>query len=142
MALDVQLDTEELRLLLEAGFVLIDRRELAKAKEVFEGVVAIGGAGTDVALLGLANLSMIDGNQKDAEKQLKTALQANPNNAHVRATLGELYHTMGKKEQALAELKKAEDLDPNGSAGAYARAVREAVETGVAYAYQNPTAKK
>jgi tetratricopeptide (TPR) repeat protein len=141
MPLNIKLSTEELKLLLEAGYVLIDRREFAKAKEVFEGVVAVGQA-ADVARMGLAQVLMIEGNAKEAEKQLKEAAKANPKSAHVHAQLGELYHTMGKKEEALAALKQAEGLDPNGSAGRYARSVREAVEQGIAYTYQDPTRKK
>lgn len=140
MALDLQLAPEELRLLLEAGYLATERREWVKAKEIFEGVVALG-RGADVANVGLANLNLIQGQPKDAEKLLKAAIQANPKNAYAHALLGELLHTLGKKEESLEVLAKARELgDP--AAAQMASAVEEAVTTGVAYKYQVPGQQK
>ena len=61
MALDVQVTSEELRLLLESGYLSTERREYVKAKEIFEGVQALG-RGADVAEVGLANLYLMQGN--------------------------------------------------------------------------------
>ena len=136
MALELQLAPEELRLLLEAGYLATERREWVKAKEIFEGVQAIG-RGADVAAVGLANLHLIQSNPKEAEKLLKDAIKSNPKNAYAHALLGELLHTLGKKEESLEILKKARDLgDP--AAAQMASAVEEAVTTGVAYKYQVP----
>jgi tetratricopeptide (TPR) repeat protein len=138
MALEVKPSQEEVRVLLESGYLLVERRQYDAAKEVFEGVEAMG-RGADVAQMGLATLHTIQGNVKEAEKLLKAAVKANPKNAFAHAQLGELYHTMGKKEEALAALKLAEEADPSGPlGGAFARAVREAVEGGHAYRYQVP----
>src|SRR5437879_5158138 len=109
MALDVQISTDELRLLLEAGYLATERREFAKAKEIFEGIQALG-RGADVAETGLANLYLVQGNQKEAEKLLKQAVKSNPKNAYATALLGELLHTLGKKDEALATLKQAKSL--------------------------------
>jgi Tfp pilus assembly protein PilF len=138
MALNVKLSEEELKFLLESGYLYIDRREFAKAKEVFEGVAATGQA-TDVARMGLANVLTIQGDTKEAEKQLREALKANPKNAHVQAQLGELLYITGKKEDAVAALKQAEALDPTGPAAKYARAVMAAIDEGTVYSYQDPT---
>ncbi|HVY62652.1 MAG TPA: tetratricopeptide repeat protein [Planctomycetota bacterium] len=140
MALDVQIGTEELRLLLEAGYLATERREFGKAKEIFEGVQAIG-RGVDVAETGLANLHLVQGNQKDAEKLLRQALKTNPKNAYATALLGELLHTLGKKDEALAALNQAKQLDPGASA-AMASAVEAAVNENVAYDYKTKTKKK
>jgi tetratricopeptide (TPR) repeat protein len=137
MALNMKLGTDEVRLLLETGYLLAERREYVKAKEVFEGVEALG-QGADVAQMGLATLHTIQGNPKEAEKFLRAATKSNPKNAFARAQLGELLHTLGKKDEALAELKEAEKLDPQGATGEYARSVRQAVEGGVQYKYQVP----
>ena len=137
MALDLKLGADEVRLLLESGYMLTERREFAKAKEVFEAVEALG-QGADVAQMGLANLLVLQGNVKEAEKQLKAAVKTNAKNASAHAQLGELYHTLGKKDEALASLKEAEKLDPQGPTGQYAKSVREAVETGLAYKYEVP----
>lgn len=135
MALDVKLGTEELRLLLETGYLLAERREFAKAKEVFEAVEAIG-QGADVAQMGLAHVHLVSGNQKEAEKYLKAAVKANPTNAFAHSQLGELLYTLGKKDEAAQSLKEAESLDKNGPVGEYARAVRQAMDTGLEYRYR------
>jgi tetratricopeptide (TPR) repeat protein len=140
MALDLQLAPEELRLLLEAGYLATERREWVKAKEIFEGIVALG-RGADVASVGLANLQLMQSNPKEAEKLLKQAIGANPKNAYAHALLGELLHTLGKKDESLEVLAKAKELgDP--AAAQMASAVEEAVNTGVAYKYQVPGQQK
>jgi tetratricopeptide (TPR) repeat protein len=133
MALDVQISTDELRLLLEAGYLATERREFSKAKEIFEGIQALG-RGADVAETGLANLHLVQGNQKDAEKLLRQAIKTNPKNAYATALLGEVLHTLGKKDEALETLKQAKALDP--AASAMASAVEAAVKEGVAYDYK------
>lgn len=137
MALDVELETEELRFLLESGYLATERREYGKAKEIFEGVQAIG-RGADVAEVGLANLHLLQGNAKEAEKHLKQAIKSNGSNAYAHAQLGELLHTLGKKDEALAMLSKATSLDSGGPVGQMAAAVEEAVRTDLAYKYQVP----
>lgn len=141
MALNMKLSTEEVRLLLESGYLLMERREYAKAREVFEGVEAIG-HGADVAQMGLATLHTIQGNTKEAEKLLRASIKTNAKNAYAHAQLGELLHTLGKKDEALASLKQAEDLDPQGPTGEYARSVKKAVDAGIGYKYEVPKAGK
>ncbi len=136
MALDVQIAPEELRLLLESGYLATERREYGKAKEIFEGVAAIG-RGVDVAEVGLANLYLMQQNSKDAEKLLRQAIKSNAQNAYAHALLGELLHTLGKKDEALEMLGKAKSLD-RGAVASMASAVEEAVKSGVDYKYQVP----
>lgn len=135
MALNVKVETDELRLLLESGYLLIQRNELQKAKEVFEGVEALG-QGLDVAGLALSHLHLIHGNVKDAEKALRGAVKANPKFALAYANLGELCHTQGRKDEAQEFLGKAEELDPQGPAGQFARTLKAAIaEGGADYHY-------
>lgn len=140
MALDVQVSTEELRLLLEAGYLATERREFAKAKEIFEGIQAIG-RGADVAETGLANCYLVQGNQKDAEKLLRQAVKTNPQNAYASALLGELLHTLGKKDEALEMLAKARSMDKSGSVAQMAGAVEDAVKGDVTYNYKSQDKK-
>jgi tetratricopeptide (TPR) repeat protein len=140
LALNVQLSVEEVRVLLESGYLLMERREFAKAKEVFEGVEALGRG--EAGGLGLGEVHLRLGNEKEAEKSFRAAAKANPKGALARAKLGELLHTMGKKDEALAELKEAEKLDASGPFGQYAASVRKAVEEGTQYKYKAPEQKK
>ena len=141
MGLNVKLRPEEVWAMLEAGYLLAERREYAKAKEVFEGMEALG-HGADVAQLGLASVLLIEGNAKEAEKALRAAVKNNPKFALAHAQLGEILYTQGKKEDALASLKQAEDLEPKGPAGEYARWVRQAANEGTVYKYQVPGGSK
>jgi len=49
-------------------------------------------------------------NYLEAEKEYRTAIKINPDDAEVYANLGLLYIEMGKKEEAKKELQKAKEL--------------------------------
>lgn len=140
MALDLEPSTAEVRLLLEAGYLAAERREYAKAREIFEGVIALG-RGADVARVGLANIHLLQSQPKEAEKLLREAVKSSPANAYAWAQLGEFLHTQGKKDEALETLAKARSLDSSGAFGGMAQAVEEAVRTDLAYKYQVPGRK-
>jgi lipopolysaccharide biosynthesis regulator YciM len=94
-----------------------------------------------VAEVGLANLHLLQQHEKEAEKLLKQAIQTNPTNAYAHAMLGELLHTLGKKDEALSILTRATTLD-RGAIATMAAAVEEAVKTGVEYKYKPPAKAK
>jgi tetratricopeptide (TPR) repeat protein len=135
MALDVQVSPEETRVLLESGYLATERREYAKAKEIFEGCIALG-RGADVAEVALANLDLVQGKPKDAEKALRAAVKSRPENAYAWALLGEILHTQGKKQESLEALSKAKSLDASGAFGGMAGAMEEAVNQGADYSYK------
>lgn len=137
MALDVAVSPEELRALLEMGFLLRERGELDKALEVFDGVLALR-PDLEIAHIGLANVYQVQGNNAEAEKVFRSAVERFPQSAHAHAQLGEFFHTVGRKEDALAELEKAIQIDPSGPYGEAARAVKTLVEDGVEYSYGLP----
>lgn len=140
MALEVQVAPEELKLLLEAGYLATERREFGKAKEIFEGVQALG-RGADVAEVGLGNLFLVQGNAKEAEKVLRQAIKSNPQNGYAHAELGELLLTQGKPDEARQMTDKAKVLD-RGAAAALAGAVGEALDQKMAYRYKAPAPEK
>jgi len=131
MALDVQVSTDEVRVLLEAGYLATERREFPKAKEIFEGAIALG-RGVDVAEVALANLLLVQGNPKDAEKALRQVLKAKPDSAPAWALLGEVLHVQGKKQDALDAVGKAKAGD-----GALASVLEGAFQEGD-YSYKTP----
>lgn len=135
MPLDIQLSADEVRILLESGYLATERREYGKAKEIFEGCVALG-RGVDVAEVALANLQLVQGKPKDAEKLLRQAVKGRPENAYAWAQLAEMLHTQGKKDEALEAAGKAKALDADGPYGAMAASVEEAVKQGADYSYK------
>lgn len=65
--------------------------------------------------LGLAHLdlgivAMQDGHNEDALRELMAAEKIMPDDVNVHWRLGRLYRTMGKKDEAIAEFDKANDL--------------------------------
>jgi Tfp pilus assembly protein PilF len=136
MAVGVTISTEELRTLLETGFLLRERGELQKAREVFEAVVALR-PDVEIGHIGLAQvLHCMD--DAGAEKAFRKAVEMNPGSAHARSQLGEYLHTRGKKADALKELNRAIELDPSGPFGESARAIKSLVDEGVEYTYALP----
>jgi predicted Zn-dependent protease len=60
----------------------------------------------------LAAIRMQAGQFADAENFLRQAIKAEPNNARVRAALGELYGVAGHPTHALIKFAEAQKLDP------------------------------
>jgi TolB-like protein len=61
----------------------------------------------------LAAVDILDWNWKDAEKEFRRALALNPNYATAHHWYGDLYLSpMGRPQEAIAELKQAQELDP------------------------------
>jgi tetratricopeptide (TPR) repeat protein len=56
---------------------------------------------------------MRQGAYRWAEREFKTAIEANPSFAEARNNLGILYHMRGQNDSALVEIKEAVRLDPN-----------------------------
>jgi serine/threonine protein kinase/tetratricopeptide (TPR) repeat protein len=50
-----------------------------------------------------------------AEKEIRRAIELNPNNAQIRASYGDLLSALGRFDEATAEFKKAQELDPTSA---------------------------
>ncbi len=137
MSLGVEVTEQELKALLEVGFLYRERGEAQAAREVFEGVLALR-PDLAIAKVGLANALQLMGDDEAAEAALREAAEAQPDNAFVRQQLGELLHTLGRKEEAIALLNEAIALEPDGPAGEAARATLEVVEADIQYTYRAP----
>jgi predicted Zn-dependent protease len=137
MSLGVEVTDQELKALLEVGFLHRERGEVKQAREVFEGVLALR-PDLGVAKVGLANVLQLGGDDAGAEAVLREAAEAQPDNAFVQQQLGELLHTLGRKEDALAALDKAIELDAGGPNAAAAQAIKDVVEADIQYTYRAP----
>lgn len=138
MALDVAVSPEEIKALLETGFLLRERGELDQAEEVFVGVIALR-ADLEIAHIGLANIAHAKGECERAEGIFRKVTTLFPNSALAFGQLGEFLHTQGKKDDAIAALDKAVSLDPQGPQGEAARAIKALVDEGVEYTYARPS---
>lgn len=138
MAVNVMVSAEEIRALLEAGFLFRERGEIDKSVEVFEGVLALRPE-LEVAHIGLANALQVKGDAAGAEKSFRKATSLYPQSALARMQLGEFLYTQGRRDDATAELDKAIELDASGPHGEAARAVKAVIAEGVEYSYQLPS---
>jgi tetratricopeptide (TPR) repeat protein len=68
------------------------------------------------ARIDLGNLSLAAGKVEDAQKQADAVLAAQVNNPDVHAMLAAIALKRGQKDQALTEIRRAMELDPNRAA--------------------------
>ena len=102
------------------GVAYFKKQELARAKEEFLQDAAIE---PDVAYnydqLGLVN--SLQGNNQEAERNLRKALRLDPSLASSHYQLAQVYQHEGKYVQALAEIDATAKLDPGSSSVHYLR---------------------
>lgn len=119
--------SEELALLMEAGFLYRDLRKHDEAREVFKGVRALAPK-SDAPEVALGTVAFEQGDFDGAEKHYRHALELNPRSAWAYAHLGELALFQTDKERARAYLNIAIHLDPRGDYGKLARALLDFVD--------------
>lgn len=91
------------------------------------------GQGTPEDELRQAKILILKGDTEAAERGLKKMLEGQPDNINALQSLVQLYATTGRFEEARAQLKKAEERDPNS---------REVRRLGVLVAQQEGTIKE
>ena len=126
----VEVSRQEAQLLLEAGFIYMEMGKFQEAKDVFYGASSLLPR-SDVPLIALGQMHMSQSLLDDAIKFYKAALKIRPDSATAHAFLGEAYLFKKKPELALPELKKAQDLDPEGPPSQLANSLLQAHNEGV-----------
>lgn len=125
----IEAPTEDLRLMLEAGYLYLAMRRYKEAREVFEGVCILAPE-SDVPLVALGNVSFVESKYNDAIKIYLKALELVPKSAFAKAYLGEVYFFNNQKDKAIQTLEEASKMDPNGKSGDFARSLLELVRKG------------
>jgi tetratricopeptide (TPR) repeat protein len=120
---------EEVRLLLEAGYVFIEMRKFDDARAVFEGVAALLPK-AEAPRMALGNCWFAQGEFRKALAEHRAAQKLAPNNATAHAHAAEVLFFLGKTKEALAECNKAVKLDNAGPGGVLAKALLKAHESG------------
>jgi tetratricopeptide (TPR) repeat protein len=125
----IPVPSEDLRILLESGYLYLGMQRYKEAKEVFEGVVALAPK-SEVPLVALGNVYCVQGKFDQAIKTYQEALQVEPNSAFATAYLGEALFFRGQKEKAVEMLEKASKMDPSGKSGEFARSLLDLIKKG------------
>ncbi len=125
----IDVPTEDLRLMLEAGYLYLAMQRFKEAKEVFEGVCVLAPE-SDVPLVALGNVSFVETKFDEAIKTYKKALHLVPKSAFAKAYLGEALFFHNKKTEANEVLQEASQMDPHGKSGDFARSLLELIQKG------------
>jgi len=125
----IEVPSEDIRLLLESGFLYLAMGKKAEAKEIFEGVSYLAPE-SEVPLVCLGNVFFTEFKFAEAIKIYQKALKMAPQSAFAMAYLGESLFFDRKKEEALKVLKQASDSDPQGKSGDFARSLTEMIQKG------------
>ena len=125
----IPVPSEDLRILLEAGYLYLAMQKYKEAKEVFEGVVILAPK-SEVPLVALGNVYCVQGKFEQAIKTYEEALEIDPKSAFAIAYLGEALFFHGKAELSKQTLEKAAKIDPNGKSGDFARSLLELIKKG------------
>ncbi|MEM7203137.1 MAG: tetratricopeptide repeat protein [Planctomycetota bacterium] len=124
-ALDVRRDDHRpLRFLAEAAHLWLDLARFDRARESFEGLLALA-PNSPVGWLGLGSVCLAEGNYREVERFAKQAGRvpgADANTMAQAATLrGRALLAGGRLREAAAALQQAAEVDRDGPAGDVAR---------------------
>lgn len=126
----VDVPQDEVALLLESGYLLMELGKWKEATEVFGGVSALVPQ-SDIPHIALGNLHFAQGKFQQALKCHKEGLTAAPTSQLARAHVGESLMFLKKYEEGKTELEKAIEQDPESPAAVFAKSLLEAHEAGV-----------
>ena len=122
MAWDVVASSEEIALMMEAGFVYRDGEKFEEARDIFRGMRALAPK-SEVPEVALGTVSFQARDFEGAIAHYQEALKLNPLSAYAYAHLGEAELFRKDKKAARSYLKKALELDPKGEFGKMARSL-------------------
>lgn len=123
-------NVEQLKFLLEAGQYFASRSKMAEACDIFNGVITLAperSIGWTLLGSALMNWEKFDESLKAHEK----ALQIDPESTFARVYYAQTLLFKKQKDNAVAELKKVLEKDPNGSDGVLAKLLMKGVEQGI-----------
>ena len=134
----VPVSKDEVVILLEAGYVLMDMGRFDDARDVFGGAVTLLPK-SEVPHLALGTLEFAQGRHDKALQEYRKAQALAPKSGLPRAHAGEALLFLNKPAEAVKELKAAVEVEPDGDGARLAQALLEAKEAG---ALPPPKAKK
>ena len=126
----VPVPQKDVVLLLEAGYLYMELGKNKEAEQVFQGVGALV-PHSEVPRMALGHLYFAMGRFNPALKAHQEAVKLNPGSAAAHASVAETLFFLHKPKEALAEIEKAIAIDGDGTAGVFARSLKEAYDLGV-----------
>ena len=118
----IQPGDEELRVLLEAGFVMRDAGRLDDAEAVFRGVAELA-PGSEVPRVALGTVQLRRGQAAEAHASCEDGLRLRPGSHFARVHLAEALLCQGQLAEAEDELAAVIAADPDSPHSRTARAL-------------------
>lgn len=109
----IQASDEELRVMLEVGYILREASRFDEARAIFSGVIELI-PDSDVPRVGLGTVELQSGNFELAQLACEDALRVKPDSLYARVHHAEALLFQRKREEAEEELRIVAE-DPGGS---------------------------
>ena len=123
----VQASDAELRVMLEAGFVLREAGKLDDAEALFRGAIELL-PDSDVPRVALGTVKLQRGRFGEAQSACEDALRLRPGSLYARVHHAEALLFQGLRDEAEAELREVIAADGNSPHSRTARALLEAAD--------------
>lgn len=120
-------DDEELRVILEAGFVLRDAGRLDQAETVFRGMAELLPQ-SELPHVALGTIKLQRGDFAEAQAACEEGLRRRPDSLYARVHRAEALLFGQKREEAETELREIIATDPQSPHSRTARALLEAAD--------------
>jgi len=123
----INVPLEDIRILMEAGYLYFHMNRLEEAREVFEGVIPLAPK-SEVPHIALATLLFGQGKHEEAEAEFRAGLEINPDSPFALANYGDFLFFHNRTAEAMDVLNRAIELDKDGPSGQLARSLIEAYQ--------------
>lgn len=123
----VQPSDEELRVILESGFVLREAGKFDDAEAVFRGAMELI-PDSDVPLVALGTVELLRGRFAEAEAACAEALRLKPDSLYARVHLAEALLFQRRREEAEAQLQEIINAGQDSPHSRTARALLDAAD--------------
>jgi Tfp pilus assembly protein PilF len=124
---EISVSNEELRVMLETGFILREAAKFEQAETVFRGVMEFL-PDSDVPPVGLSTVYLQKGDFQSAEEICETVLETNPQSLYARVHRAEAMLFSRRREEAESELREIISENPDSPHSQTARALLEAAD--------------
>lgn len=124
---EIPVSNEELRVMLETGYILREAAKFNEAEAIFRGVMEFL-PDSDVPQVGLGTVYLQRGDFESAEEICEKALETNPESLYARVHHAEALLFGRRREEAESKLREIIDENPDSPHSQTARALLDAAD--------------
>jgi tetratricopeptide (TPR) repeat protein len=124
---EIPVSNEELRVMLETGYILREAAKFNEAEAIFRGVMEFL-PDSDVPQVGLGTVFLQRGDFESAEEICEKALEKNPESLYARVHHAEALLFGRRREEAESKLREIIDENPDSPHSQTAQALLDAAD--------------